>query len=99
MSPEASTGGRRPRIAIRYCPACRWVTRAAWMAQEFLITFGDTLGEVALVPAGQGVFEIWCNEDCLHDRRRDGGFPEPKTIKQMIRDRIDPDRNLGHSEA
>lgn len=89
----------KPRLAILFCPGCRWQTRAAWMAQEFLNTFVDALGEVALVPAASGVFEIQLDGECLHSRQRDGGFPEPKPIKQMIRDRIDPSRDLGHSDA
>ena len=88
----------RPRVEIHYCPACRWVARAAWMAQELLTTFGDALGEVALVPAGVGVFEIWLDGQCLHSRAKAGGFPETKPIKQMIRDAIEPTRDLGHSE-
>lgn len=87
-----------PRVEIHYCPACRWVARAAWMAQELLTTFGDQLGEVALVPAASGVFEIWLDGERLHSRREEGGFPETKPIKQLIRDRIDPERDLGHSE-
>jgi selT/selW/selH selenoprotein domain len=86
-----------PRVEIYYCPGCRWQARAAWMAQELLTTFGNALGEVAIVPAGSGVFEIHLDGDCLHSRKRDAGFPEPKPIKQMIRDRIDPERDLGHS--
>ena len=38
----------RPRITIRYCTQCRWLLRAAWLAQELLSTFGTDLGEVAL---------------------------------------------------
>lgn len=87
-----------PRVEIHYCPGCRWQARAAWMAQELLTTFGDALGEVAIVPAGSGVFEIHLGGECLHSRQRDGGFPETKPIKQMIRDRIEPDRELGHSD-
>lgn len=87
-----------PRVEIHYCPGCRWQARAAWMAQELLTTFGDALGEVAIVPAGSGVFEIHLGDECLHSRRRDGGFPETKPIKQMIRDRIEPERELGHSD-
>lgn len=87
-----------PRVEIHYCPGCRWLARAAWMAQELLTTFAGTLGEVAIVPAGSGVFEVYLDGECLHSRRRDGGFPEPKPIKQMIRDRIDPERGLGHSD-
>lgn len=87
-----------PRVEIHYCPGCRWQTRGAWMAQELLNTFGEALGEVAIVPAGSGVFEIHLDGACLHSRSRDGGFPEPKPIKQMIRDRIAPGRDLGHSD-
>ena len=36
----------RPRITIRYCTQCRWLLRAAWLAQELLSTFGTDLGEV-----------------------------------------------------
>lgn len=68
------------------------------MAQEFLTTYEHQLGEVALVPAGRGVFRIWLDDECLHDRADAGGFPETKPIKQMIRDRIAPEQDLGHSE-
>ena len=44
----------RPRIAIRYCTQCRWLLRAAWLAQELLSTFGTDLGEVALAPGTGG---------------------------------------------
>ncbi|MBS63073.1 SelT/SelW/SelH family protein [Salinisphaera sp.] len=87
-----------PRVEIHFCPGCRWQARAAWMAQELLTTFGEALGEVAIVPAASGVFEIHLDGELLHSRKRDGGFPETKPIKQMIRDRIDPERGLGHSD-
>lgn len=32
----------------------------------------------------------------LWDRKRDGGFPETKVLKQRVRDVIDPTRGLGH---
>lgn len=86
------------RVEIHYCPGCRWLPRAAWMAQELLGTFQRDLDEVALKPADPGTFAIHLDGECLHDRKQDGGFPEPKVIKQAIRDRIDPQRNLGHSD-
>ncbi len=39
-----------PRIEIEYCTKCRWMVRAAWMAQELLSTFEENLEAVALVP-------------------------------------------------
>ena len=43
-------GRSPPRIVIAYCTQCQWLLRAAWMAQELLLTFGTDLGEVALSP-------------------------------------------------
>ncbi|MBX6317709.1 SelT/SelW/SelH family protein [Pigmentiphaga sp.] len=88
--------GSRPTIAITYCTQCQWLLRAAWMAQELLSTFGTDLGRVALEPATGGVFQIRYDGDLIWDRKADGGFPDAKTLKQRVRDRLDPGRDLGH---
>ncbi|GMG81247.1 SelT/SelW/SelH family protein [Paralimibaculum aggregatum] len=88
-----------PVLTIEYCTGCNWLLRAAWLAQEALSTFGRDLGQVALVPGEGGVFEIRLDGETLWERRRDGGFPEAKALKQRIRDRIDPARDLGHVDA
>ena len=88
----------RPRIAIHFCTQCHWMLRAAWMAQELISTFGMELGEVALVPATGGLFRIDYEGECLWERKRDGGFPEAKVLKQRVRDRLDPARDLGHND-
>ncbi|HMR32022.1 MAG TPA: SelT/SelW/SelH family protein [Geminicoccaceae bacterium] len=86
----------KPRIVITYCRQCGWLLRAAWMAQELLSTFAEDLGEVALVPGTGGIFAIDCNGEPIWDRKRDGGFPDVRTLKQRVRDRVDPERGLGH---
>ena len=86
----------KPRITIAYCTQCNWLLRSGWMAQELLSTFGSELGEVALVPGAGGIFEITCDGELVWERVRDGGFPDVKTLKQRIRDLVEPDRDLGH---
>lgn len=86
----------KPRVEIRYCPRCRWLLRAAWYAQELLSTFEAELGEVALVPAEAGVFQIRIGDTLLHDRKQHGGFPDIKALKRMVRDHASPERSLGH---
>jgi selenoprotein W-related protein len=88
----------KPRITILYCTQCNWLLRSGWMAQELLQTFTDSLGEVALIPGTGGVFEIRIDGELLWERKRDGGFPGPKELKQRVRDIIDPDRDLGHTD-
>jgi selenoprotein W-related protein len=88
----------KPRIAIHYCTQCNWMLRAAWLAQEVLQTFGQDVGEVALIPGTGGVFEIRAEGTLVWERRRDGGFPEPKILKQRLRDALWPERPLGHAD-
>ena len=87
-----------PRVEIQYCRQCQWMLRAAWYAQELLTTFGEELGEVALVPGTGGVFEVRCDNTLIWDRQAMQGFPDIKQLKQLLRDQIAPDRQLGHSD-
>jgi selenoprotein W-related protein len=85
-----------PRVEIEYCTQCRWLLRAAWMAQELLTTFEAEVGEVALIPGSGGVFEVRVEGQTIWSRREQGRFPEIKTLKQLVRDRIAPEKSLGH---
>ncbi|MEM9193336.1 MAG: Rdx family protein [Myxococcota bacterium] len=84
-------------IHIEYCPGCRWLPRAAWIAQELLTTFPREIA-VRLQPSASGTFRVSLDDAVLFDRATEGRFPEPKELKRAIRDRIDPDRDLGHSD-
>jgi selenoprotein W-related protein len=88
----------QPRIEIRYCTQCRWLLRAAWFAQELLTTFDSEVGEVALVPGTGGIFEVRIDDELLWSRKAAGRFPELKELKQLVRDRVAPERDLGHSD-
>ena len=89
----------KPVLRITYCTQCNWLLRSAWMAQEVLSTFSLEMGEVILVPATGGIFEIALDGEVIWERKRDGGFPDVKQLKQMVRDRIDPERSLGHIDG
>lgn len=89
---------KSPRVEIEYCTQCRWMMRAAWMAQELLTTFQDEIGEVALQPGTGGVLEIRVDGETIWSRAVEGRFPELKELKQRLRNRIAPERDLGHSE-
>jgi len=91
-----STEINGPNVTIVYCTQCQWLLRAGWMVQELLSTFGTDLGSVTLVPGTGGVFRITYNDEDIWDRVIDGGFPDAKILKQRVRDRLDPNRDLGH---
>lgn len=85
-------------VKIVYCTQCRWLPRACWMAQELLTTFEQELAEVALAPGTGGTFDVFLNDEIIFSRAEQGRFPESKELKQLLRDQIDPDRDLGHSD-
>ncbi len=85
-----------PRVEIEYCVQCRWLLRAAWLAQELLSTFQSDLGEVALAPGSGGVFEIRVDGVTVWSRATHQGFPEAKELKQRVRDIVAPEKDLGH---
>ena len=87
-----------PRIEIEYCTGCRWLLRAGWTAQELLTSFEGELGEVALIPGSGGIFEVRLDGETLWSRKAMSRFPELKELKQLVRDRIAPDKPLGHSD-
>lgn len=69
------------------------------MAQELLSTFEGQLGEVALRPSEvAGTFVVWLDGCMVWCRKRDGGFPELKVLKQKVRDVVSPQKSLGHSD-
>ena len=88
----------KPRVEIEYCTQCRWLLRAAWMAQELLTTFEAELGEVALVPGTGGIFEIRAEGQVVWSRHERKRFPEIKELKQAVRDTVAPGKSLGHAD-
>ncbi len=87
-----------PKIEIEYCRQCKWMLRSAWMAQELLTTFEEEIGGVTLIPGTGGIFEIKIDGELVWSRKERDGFPDIKQLKQIVRDIVSPDRDLGHTD-
>ena len=92
------SGKNSCNVEIEYCAQCRFILRASWMAQEILMTFGENITNLKLEPSSGGVVTISLDGEILFSRKQEGRFPESKEIKQLIRDRILPEMDLGHSD-
>lgn len=114
MSGEEGQTIKLPRVAITYCTQCRWMLRAAYFGQELLSTFGTSIGEIALIPSTGGIFTVYITylpptwndsgqvetkDTLVWDRKAEGGFPETKVLKQRVRNLIEPNKDLGHSDT
>lgn len=85
-------------ITITYCTQCRWMLRAAWMAQELLTTFDGEISELTLKPETGGIFEVTADDELVWSRKQEGRFPDITELKQRVRDVIAPELDLGHSD-
>ncbi len=70
--------------------------RAAYLAQELLTSFEKELGEVALIPGSGGIFEVTLDGETLATNRESKRMPEAGEVKRLLRDRIAPERSIGH---
>jgi selenoprotein W-related protein len=68
------------------------------MAQELLTTFDSELDELTLKPGTGGIFEVYAKGERVWSRKEAGRFPEITELKQLVRDQIAPERDLGHSD-
>ncbi|KAK4686404.1 selenoprotein W-related protein, partial [Tremellales sp. Uapishka_1] len=98
-----------PSIIIEFCDRCRWAPRATWVQTELFLTFPNPLlRSITLQPLNApetgGRFRVWLDGgvgkgyELVWDRKTEGGFPELKVLKQRIRNIIQPDMGLGHSD-
>jgi selenoprotein W-related protein len=86
-------------ITITYCTQCRWLLRAAWLAQQPLTAFEQELAGVTLAPDSGGVFEVRIGDELIFSRQQAGRFAEAAALKRLVRDRVAPGRNLGRSKG
>jgi selenoprotein W-related protein len=88
-----------PVVEIEYCRQCRWLLRAAWTAQELLTTFDGEIDGVMLRPGTGGVFNVSVDGEIVWSRKDAGRHAEITELKQLVRDRVAPERSLGHSDG
>jgi selenoprotein W-related protein len=68
------------------------------LRKELLTTFEQDLTAVTLKPGSSGVFEVTLEQTLIFSRKDAVHFPEARELKQLVRDAIDPTRDLGHSD-
>lgn len=89
----------KPTVSIEYCPKCGWMLRAAYVAQELLTTFSDDVHGVLLQPSEvSGSYIVSIDGNVVFNRKDAGRFPEIKELKQLVRDIVNPEKSLGHSD-
>jgi selenoprotein W-related protein len=81
-------------ISIEYCPGCRWMTKAFWMATELLQQYNNNncnvyqneqlLREVTVIPSEPGTFTITAKVITpIYDETDDDGDGLQRTMVQL----------------
>lgn len=52
---------------------------------------------MVLRPGTGGIFEVHINYRLIWSRTEQGRFPDIKELKQLVRDQIAPEKDLGHT--
>jgi selenoprotein W-related protein len=81
-SPDKSQA--RHRLEIEFCQVCKFGGRAFWLARELFDQRPDLADEIVLIPSSGGAFTVRIDGDELWDYKRQGGFPEPKEIREAV---------------
>lgn len=54
---------------------------------------------MTLAPGSGGVFDVRVGDELIFSRQQAGRFAEAAELKRLVRDRVAPGRDLGHSEG
>jgi selenoprotein W-related protein len=76
------------KVTITYCAECGYEPQTLDLAKALMLEFGAGLSCIELIPWEGGTFDVSFEGDLLHSMRRDGGFPDPKAIKDAVRARL-----------
>jgi selenoprotein W-related protein len=87
---DVSDGGGRPvKVSITYCAECGYEPQTLELANVLMRTFGHKLSVIELIPWYEGSFDVSVDGTLVHSMYRDGGFPEPQTVVDAVRSRLD----------
>lgn len=71
-------------LEIEFCAVCKFQGRAFWLARELYDQRPDLFTTINLVPSDGGAFFVRYGGAVVWDYRAQGGFPEPKAIREAI---------------
>lgn len=103
ISPDGLRGVSTPGIAVTYSTEMGGMLRATYVLTEIMSTFNEQVNSFSFIPnrinTTEDIFTIALDGVVIWDYQDKGAYPPMPELKQTIRDRIDPTKNLGHSDV
>lgn len=76
------------KVRIAYCAECGYDHEALDLTAALMKEFHMYLGEIAIVPAGDGAYDVTVDGQLVHSMYRDGGFGDREQIFAAIRAKL-----------
>lgn len=88
-----------PSISIFYSTESKYLARSVFYSLELLSTFPE-LRAFTLIPnrVQKHGFKIMVDDDVIWNTSTMARFPKAPELKQLVRDLINPNKSLGHSD-
>ncbi|MFN2520523.1 MAG: Rdx family protein [Candidatus Limnocylindria bacterium] len=74
-------------MTITYCAECGYESETVGLARALMEEFGQRLSSIEIIPWEEGTFDVSVDGELVHSMAREGGFPDPETVKGAIRRR------------
>jgi selenoprotein W-related protein len=78
----AESGGAT--ISIEYCFECAYTLRALRAAEDLLLEYEPRIKQIALVPAGDGLFEVTVDGRLVFSRAKLGRHAEAGELVEKV---------------
>ena len=76
------------KVTITYCAECGYEPQTLALAETLMKTFTHQLTAIELVPWYEGSFDVAVNGKLVHSMYREGGFPDPSTIINAVKEQL-----------
>jgi selenoprotein W-related protein len=80
--------GSSVKVTITYCAECGYEPQTLALAEALMKSFTHQLSAIELVPWYEGSFDVAVNGKLVHSMYREGGFPDPSTIVNAVKEQL-----------
>ena len=75
-------------VAIEYCAPCEYLPQAVELGHHLLFEFQGYIKTMSLVPASQGIFNVYIGDELVYSNENKETFPRLEEMKQAFRRRL-----------